>query len=77
MTGTWDPFGEETVLFAGHVTVNWRTTVTVNVQLAVCPSLDVAVTVTVVVPTGKLLPDAGVPVTATGATPPDVVTLYA
>ena len=33
-----------------------------------------AVTCTGVVPTGKLLPDAGEPVTVTGATPPDVLT---
>ena len=44
--------------------------------MAVWPSLDLAVTVTAVVPTGKRLPDAGVPVTVIGATPPDVVTLY-
>jgi hypothetical protein len=51
-------------------------TVTVNPQVAVCPSLDRAVTVTGVVPTGKLLPDAGEPLTVTGATPPDVVAVY-
>ena len=49
-------------------------TVTVNEQLAVWPSLDRAVTCTAVVPSGKLLPDAGEPVTVTGATPPDVLT---
>lgn len=32
---------------------------TVNVQLAVLPEASVAVQVTVVVPTGKKLPDAG------------------
>jgi hypothetical protein len=33
------------------------------------------VTCTGVVATGKLLPDAGEPVTVTGATPPDVLAL--
>jgi len=50
-------------------------TVTEKPQLAVCPSVEVAVTVTGVVPTGKLLPDAGEPLTDTGATPPEVVAL--
>ena len=50
-------------------------TVTENPQLAVCPSVDFALTCTGVVPTGKLLPDGGVPVTVIGATPPDVVTV--
>ena len=50
-------------------------TVTENPQLAVWLSLDLAVTVTAVVPTGKELPEAGVPVTVTGATPPEVVAL--
>ena len=49
-------------------------TVTENPQVAVCPSLDRAVACTGVMPTGKLLPDAGEPVTVTGATPPDVLT---
>jgi len=40
-------------------------TVTVNVQLAVLPAASVAVAVTVVVPTGKVLPDAGTVVTVT------------
>jgi hypothetical protein len=66
-------------LFAGHVTVSVLddvvVTVTVKLQVAVCPSLERAVTETVVVPTAKLLPDAGVPVTVTGAKPPEVVTL--
>ena len=43
--------------------------------LAVCPSLDLALTCTDVVPTGKGLPDAGDPLTVIGATPPDVATL--
>src|SRR5204863_6020839 len=55
--------------------VDW-VTVTSKVQLAVCPSLDCALTATDVVPTGKLLPEGGLPVTVTGATPPDVVALY-
>jgi len=50
-------------------------TVTAKPQVACCPSLDCALTCTGVVPTGKLLPDAGEPVTVTGWMPPDVVTL--
>jgi hypothetical protein len=38
--------------------------------------LDRAVTGTVVVPTGNRAPDAGLPLTVTGATPPDVVAVY-
>ena len=45
-------------------------------QLAVWPSLEFAVTDTGVVPTGNELPEAGEPVTVTGATPPDVVAEY-
>jgi hypothetical protein len=48
-------------------------TVTENPQVAVCPSLDRAVITTGVVPTGKLLPEAGVPLTVTGGLPPDVL----
>ena len=47
--------------------------VTLNPQLTTWPSLACAVPCTSVVPTGKLLPDAGSAITATGATPPDVV----
>ena len=50
-------------------------TVTVKLHLEVCPSLDFAFTCTVVVATGNMLPDAGVPDTVTGATPPSVVAL--
>jgi hypothetical protein len=65
VTMTGNPFDETTVLFAGHVMVSvlvvgeW-VTVTVKLQLATCPSFDLAVTDTFVVPTGKLLPDGGV-----------------
>jgi len=49
-------------------------TVTENPQVAVWLSLDRAVTVTDVGgPTGNRLPEAGLPVTETGATPPEVV----
>jgi hypothetical protein len=50
-----------TVTFAGHVTVGSMSsvTVTVKVQVPVLPDPSVAVHVTVVVPTGKLVPDAG------------------
>jgi len=50
-------------------------TVAVKLQVAVCPSPDLAVTCTVVVPTENMLPDAGFPDTVTGATPPEVVAL--
>ena len=48
-------------MFAGHVIDGFwaSTTVTVKVQLAVFPAASVAVAVTVVVPTGKKLPDTG------------------
>jgi hypothetical protein len=48
-------------------------TVTVKLQLAVCPSAERAVTETDVAPTGNRLPDEGLLLTTTGATPPDVV----
>jgi hypothetical protein len=49
------------VMFAGHVTVGFMVslTVTVKVHEPVLPDPSVAVQVTVVVPTGKLEPDAG------------------
>ena len=49
------------VMFAGHVTVGSISslTVTVKVHEPVLPDASVAVQVTVVVPTGKLEPDAG------------------
>jgi hypothetical protein len=40
-------------------------TVTLNVHVAVLPDVSVAVQVTVVVPSGKQLPDGGVQVTTT------------
>jgi hypothetical protein len=40
-------------------------TVTVNEQVAVLPLASVAVTVTVVVPTGNVLPEAGLPLVVT------------
>ena len=48
-------------MLAGQVIVGFcaSTTVTVNVHEAVLPAASVAVAVTVVVPTGKKLPDAG------------------
>jgi hypothetical protein len=52
-----------------------KVTVTENPQLAVWLSFDLAVTATAVVPTANKLPDAGVPVTVTGAAPPEDVTL--
>jgi hypothetical protein len=49
------------VIFGGSVSL----TVTVNVQLVVLPEASVATLVTVVVPLGKLVPDAGVVATVT------------
>ena len=62
-------------MFAGQVSVSvGAVTVTEKVQFAFSPLLvDVAVTDTLVVPIGKLLPDAGEPVTVMGGTPPDGV----
>jgi hypothetical protein len=62
------------VMFAGQFRVgaSLSFTVTVNEQLAE-PSLLVAVQLTVVVPFGKALPDAGVQVTVGGAQPVVVV----
>ena len=48
-------------------------TVTENVHQEVWPSLDCALTLTDVVPTGNALPEAGFPVIEIGATPPSVV----
>ena len=50
-------------------------TVAVKLHQELCPSLDRAFTFTLVVPTGNRLPDAGVPDTVTGATPPSVFAL--
>ena len=54
-----------TVIFEGQVIDGgWVSlTVIVNVQEAVLPLPSVAVTVTVVVPTGNVLPEAGMPTT--------------
>ena len=46
------------MIFAGQVIVQ-ATTVTVNEQVAVLDDVSVAVQVTVVVPTGKVDPEAG------------------
>ena len=58
----------------GHVMVSGGggggLTVTGNVQVRDCPSDELADPVTVVVPTGSLLPDAGFVETVTGGTPP-------
>lgn len=56
-----------TVIFAGQVIVGGCVSFTliVNVQVAVLPEPSVAVAVTVVVPTGKKLPDAGLLTTVT------------
>lgn len=48
-----------TVILAGQLIVQLCVTVTVKLQLAVLPDASVAVQVTVVVPTGKLVPDDG------------------
>jgi hypothetical protein len=48
-------------------------TVTGNVHVCDCPSDELADPVTVVVPTGSLLPDTGFVETVTGCTPPVVV----
>jgi hypothetical protein len=55
------PAGAFAMMFAGHVTVGGvrSLTVTVKVHVPVLPDASVAVQVTVVVPTGKLDPDAG------------------
>ena len=45
-------------------------TVTVKLQVAVWPQASLAVQVTVVVPTGKVLPLGGLQVTVTGGQPP-------
>src|SRR6185369_9056514 len=53
-----------------HVVPPVEVTVTENPQVAVWPSLDRAVTVTEVVPSGNEVPEAGFPVTETVPTPP-------
>ena len=60
------------MIFAGHVITGGvvsRTTVTVNVQVALFPKASVAVQVTVVVPTGNGDPDAGTQTTLGGVWP--------
>jgi hypothetical protein len=51
------------------------TTVTVNWQEALWPQLSVAITVTVVVPIGNVLPLGGFATIFTGGHPPLVVTV--
>ena len=78
VTTTGCPSDEEAEILDGQVTTSvglLLVTVTEKPQLASCPSLECAVTATDVVPTGKVLPEAGVPLHVTGATPPDVVTV--
>jgi hypothetical protein len=60
-TAVHDPIGVVAVILAGQVILGACVsfTVTVNVQVAVLPDASVAVDVTVVVPLGKKLPDAG------------------
>ena len=55
------PLGVTAVTFAGHVITGGCVsfTVTVNEQVAVLPAPSVAVAVTVVVPFGKVEPEAG------------------
>ena len=55
----------QTVWLATGFTVGIGRMVTVNVQVAVLPEASVAVPVTVVVPTGKVLPDTGLNTTVT------------
>ena len=57
------------VTFAGHVIAGACVSLTVTVKVHIAP--DVSEQVTVVVPTGKKLPDAGVQVTVPHG--PDVV----
>ena len=59
--GTGTALAQLTVTAAGQVIVGACVsfTVTVKVQVAVLPTASVAVDVTVVVPTGKKLPEAG------------------
>jgi hypothetical protein len=54
-----------TVIFAGQVIVQTAITCTVKEQVAVLPDASVAVQLTVVVPSGKQVPDAGVQETVT------------
>jgi hypothetical protein len=65
----------EGAVAVGAVDPDPELTVTVKLHQELCPSLDLAFTCTVVVPTGNTLPDAGVPVIVIGATPPEVVAL--
>ena len=55
------PGSVDLVIFAGHAMVGFSVslTVTVKVHVAVLPDASVAVQVTVVVPFGKAVPEAG------------------
>jgi hypothetical protein len=65
-TAEHSPAGASTLTLPGQVTVGAVESVTVTWKLhvAVCPTPSVAVQVTVVTPTGKVDPDAGVQVAA-------------
>ena len=61
------PGSVDLVMFAGHAMVGFSASVTVTVKLhvALFPDVSVAVQLTVVVPTGKVEPDAGEQTTVT------------
>ena len=61
------PGSVDLVMFEGHATVGFSVSLTVTVKLhvAVFPDASVAVQLTVVVPIGKVEPDAGEQTTVT------------
>ena len=64
-----------TVMFDGQEMINCGSTVTVKLHVALLPQVSLAVAVTVVVPTGNVLPLGGLAMTVGGVQPPLAVTV--
>ena len=62
-------------MFVGQAMLNGGYTVTVKLQVALLPQVSLAVAKTVVVPTGKVLPLAGLATMFGGVQPPLAVTV--
>ena len=63
------------MMFDGQEIINCGYTVTVKLHVALLPQVSLAVAVTVVVPTGKVLPLGGLATTLGGLHPPLAVTV--
>jgi hypothetical protein len=65
----------ELVMLLGQLIINCGYTVTVKLHVSLLPQLSLAVAVTVVVPTGKVLPLGGLATTLGELQPPLAVTV--